>query len=220
MRQALFPHGINQDMVPHPMEIFMTRIFALLFLLIGLLGYGPAQAQEPQNPPAQGQTQNPDETFSNEQIGTAVSDYFGVSSEAAGSVVERVFADQGRPVGYIYGEEGSVAFAVGLRYGTGIMVLKDGTRKKVYWQGPSVGFDVGGNGAKVFTLVYGLHDPEDIYHRFPGVEGSAYLVAGIGVNYQRAKNITLAPMRTGVGLRLGANVGYLKYSRKRKILPF
>ena len=90
----------------------------------------------------------------------------------------------------------------------------------VYWQGPSIGFDWGGNASRSFTLCYNLQYPEMIYRRFPGVEGTAYLIGGLGVNYQRADDITLAPIRVGVGLRLGANLGYLSYSRKRRIVPF
>ena len=91
---------------------------------------------------------------------------------------------------------------------------------EVFWQGPTIGWDWGGNASRVFTLCYDLQDPDAIFRRFPGVEGSAYLIGGLGVNYQRADEITLAPIRAGVGLRLGANVGYLGYSRKRRKLPF
>jgi hypothetical protein len=99
--------------------------------------------------------------------------------------------------------------------------MKTGTQPRdIFWQGPSIGWDFGGNAARVFTLVYGLQDPEQIYRRFPGVEGSAYLIGGLGVNYQAAEGMVLAPIRAGVGLRLGANVGYLVYSRQRNILPF
>ena len=91
---------------------------------------------------------------------------------------------------------------------------------EVFWRGPSVGWDFGGNASRVFTLCYNLDDPRDIFQRFPGVEGSAYFIGGLGVNYQRADDIMLAPIRAGVGFRLGANVGYLAYSRKRNLLPF
>ena len=91
---------------------------------------------------------------------------------------------------------------------------------EVFWQGPSVGWDFGGNASRVFTLCYNLQYPEVIFQRFPGVEGSAYLVAGLGVNYLRSDDIILAPIRTGVGVRLGANVGYLGFSRTRRTLPF
>ncbi len=97
--------------------------------------------------------------------------------------------------------------------------MKDGRSIPVYWQGPTVGFDVGAEAGKVFTLVYGLENPDYIYRRFPGVDGSAYLVAGMAVNVQRANGITLAPVRAGVGLRLGANIGYTSYTRKRSIIP-
>jgi hypothetical protein len=160
------------------------------------------------------------DTFSREEIVTAAAGFLGATAQAAAAAVERIFRDQGRPVGYVAGEEGSGAWVVGLRYGKGTMFLKTGPSRTVYWQGPSVGFDFGGNGSKVFTLIYGLADPEGIYRRFPGVEGSAYFVGGIGVNYQRVDNVILAPMRAGVGLRGGAAIGYLAYSRKRQVLPF
>lgn len=158
--------------------------------------------------------------YNENELVSAVSTHLGVTSESAGSMIERLFRKQGRPVGYITGEEASAAIVGGLRYGKGTLWMKDGSSQKVYWQGPSVGFDWGANGSKVFTLVYDLRNTEDLYRRFPGVDGSAFLVAGMAANYQRADGITLAPIRTGVGLRLGANVGYLSYSKKRRILPF
>jgi hypothetical protein len=136
------------------------------------------------------------------------------------AVIERAFRDNGRPTGYIAGEEGSGAIGVGLRYGRGLLYMKGKDTQEVFWQGPSVGWDWGGNASRVFTLCYNLQYPDAIFRRFPGVEGTAYLVGGLGVNYQRADTITLAPIRAGVGLRLGANVGYLAYSRQRNILPF
>jgi hypothetical protein len=161
------------------------------------------------------------ETYTSTEIVDAVSDFFGVTAEAAGTLVERIFNDLGEPVGYIIGEEAAGAVGVGLRYGQGDMVLKGETgRQRVYWQGPSIGFDAGGNASRVFTLIYDLDDANRIYQRFPGVEGSAYFIAGLGVNYQRADYITLAPIRSGVGFRAGANIGYLAYSRRRNILPF
>ena len=160
------------------------------------------------------------ETYSRDEIVNSVSDFFGVTAEAAGGAVERIFREQGRPTGYIAGEEFAGAFIGGLRYGKGLLYMKRRPTEQVYWQGPSIGWDFGGNGSRVFTLCYNLQYPDAIYRRFPGVEGSAYFIGGIGVNYQRADSITLAPMRAGVGLRLGANVGYLAYSRKRQWFPF
>jgi hypothetical protein len=164
-----------------------------------------------------------DNTYSEPEIVDAAERFFGAGAEGAAAVVRHVFEDNGRPNAYIEGEEGSGALGVGLRYGNGLLHRRAyGGSTRVYWQGPSIGFDTGGNAAKVFTLVYNLRSVDDIYHRFPGVDGSAYFIGGVGVNYQRRDDldITLAPMRAGVGLRLGANVGYLAYSRRRRINPF
>jgi hypothetical protein len=179
---------------------------------------GPVEAQgqvggpRPGNPPA--------EPFTSEELVTNVSDFLGVTAESAGAAIERIFRDNGRPTGYIAGEEGSGAISVGARYGRGLLYMKNQPRIEVFWQGPSIGWDLGGNASRVFTLCYNLQYPDAIFRRFPGVEGSAYLVGGMGVNYQRADGITLAPIRAGVGLRLGANIGYLSYSRQRNIFPF
>ena len=164
---------------------------------------------------------NREDTYSEPEIVSAVAGFFGITAKAAAEVVARIFKDNGRPNGYIKGNEGAGAVGVGLRYGKGRIYTKaGGPGPTVYWQGPSVGWDLGGNGSKVFTLVYGIGNSSQIFQRFPGVEGSYYFVAGLGVNYQRAGHITLAPMRAGVGLRAGANIGYLSYSRKRHVLPF
>ena len=159
------------------------------------------------------------QTYDQNELVSAVSTHLGVTSESAASAIERLFKDRGRPVGYITGEEGGGALTFGVKYGKGTLWMKDGRTQQVYWQGPTVGLDVGGEAAKVFTLVYGLNDPQYLYQRFPGVDGSAYLVAGMAVNYQRANGVTLAPVRSGVGVRLGANVGYTSYTRKRSIIP-
>lgn len=172
----------------------------------------PSSSPKPNFPFAQ--------TYSSEELVGTLSDFMGVTAESAGAVIERVFKENGRPTGYIAGEEGSGAIGFGLRYGRGLLYMKGRGPQTVAWQGPSIGWDMGGNASRVFTLVYNLHYPDMIYRRFPGVEGSAYLVGGMGVNYQRADDITLAPIRAGVGLRLGANVGYLSYSRKSKAWPF
>lgn len=161
-----------------------------------------------------------DDTYSQDELVPAIAGFFGVTAAAAGKAIEKIFSDNGRPIGYIRGSEGAGALGVGLRYGKGTLTTKRMGVGTVYWQGPSIGFDAGGNASKSFTLVYGLRNLAEIYQRFPGVEGTYYFVAGIGVNYQRANHVTLAPMRAGVGLRAGANLGYLAYSRKRNILPF
>lgn len=162
-----------------------------------------------------------DNTYSEPEIVSAAERFFGAGAEGVAAVVSHVFDDLGRPNGYIQGEEGSGAIGVGLRYGDGRLRLKgrSGTTR-VYWQGPSLGFDTGGNASKVFTLVYNMTSPDQIFHRYGGVDGSAYFIGGVGVNYQRRNDVTLAPMRAGVGFRLGANIGYLAYSRRRRLNPF
>jgi hypothetical protein len=161
------------------------------------------------------------DTYSPDEVVRAGSDFFGVTTEAMAKAVEKVLAKYGRPNAYIAGSEGSGAIVVGLRYGEGELYMKgQGAPAKVFWQGPSIGFDLGANASKSFTLVYNLPNPESIYERFPGVEGSAYFIAGIGVNYQQNGRIILAPMRTGVGLRYAANIGYLSYSKERNWVPF
>lgn len=197
----------------------------LLGLGLALTSATPVLANDP--PPDSGdvatgnqQGDVPQETYTQEETLEAASKFFGGTSAGLAKAVEKAFSELGRPVGYIIGSEGSGAFVVGLRYGEGTLKYKNGGSTKVYWQGPSVGFDFGGNASKVFTLVYNLHWTKDLYQRFPGVDGSLYVVAGVGLNYQRANDITLAPIRTGVGLRAGANVGYLSYTREKTINPF
>ena len=170
--------------------------------------------------PAAAQSSGSNDTYKEDEIVKEAGDFFGEVSEGLADAVHSVFEKYGEPNAYIKGEEASGAFVLGLRYGQGDLVMKQGTRKKVYWQGPSAGWDFGGNAVKVFTLVYNLPDGETIYRRYPGVEGSAYLVGGIGINYQQRDDVVLAPMRSGVGLRLGASVGYLKYTKSREWLPF
>lgn len=177
------------------------------------------QAGDPNYPIASDQQA---QAYTADELVAAGSRELGIAAEAIGGAIERIFAEQGdRPTAYIAGEEGSGAAAIGLRYGRGALHMKDlSASQEVFWQGISIGWDVGGNASRVFTLVYGLFHPDMIYRRYPGVEGSAYLVGGLGVNYQRADGIVLAPIRTGVGLRLGANVGTMAYSRQRNLLPF
>jgi hypothetical protein len=166
--------------------------------------------------PASGKAQ----TYSRDEIVNNVSDFMGVTAEAAGGAVERIFQKNGSPTAYIAGEEGSGAFVAGARYGRGLLYMKGKDPIEVFWRGPSVGWDFGGNASRVFTLCYNLDDPRLIFQRYPGVEGSAYFIGGLGVNYQQTENIVLAPIRAGVGFRLGANVGYLAYSRTRNLFPF
>lgn len=160
-----------------------------------------------------------EQTYSSEEILKEASEFFGATTEGLAKAIEKVFAEQGRPNAYIVGKEGSGAIAVGLRYGEGQLRYKGGGGLQVFWQGPSVGWDLGGNASKVFTLVYNLRSTDQLLQRYPGVDGSFYLVGGVGVNYQRSGDITLAPIRTGVGLRAGASIGYLHYTLKKSWIP-
>lgn len=161
-----------------------------------------------------------DATFDEDSILKAATDFFGQTTEGLAKVIEKAFKEQGRPNAYIRGEEAGAAITVGLRYGEGELMMKGGGGSKVFWAGPSIGFDLGANASKVFTLVYHLPKASAIYQRFPGVDGSLYYIGGAGINYQRLNGITLAPIRLGVGLRAGASVGYIHYRREKSINPF
>lgn len=161
-----------------------------------------------------------DGTFSMGEIRDAGHSFFGSLSQGLASVIEYAFKSKGRPNGYILGEDLGGAFVAGLRYGEGTLYTRDAGNHKVYWQGPSVGFDAGAEGSKVMVLVYNLRDPSEIYERFGGVAGSAYVVGGAGLTFQSNNHVILAPIRTGIGLRLGANIGYLKYTRRPTWNPF
>lgn len=160
------------------------------------------------------------DTYTVNEIVDAGHRFFGGVSKGLAKVVEYAFQQQGRPNGYILGEEGGGAFVVGLRYGEGVLYTKNAGRHRIYWQGPSVGYDAGAEGSKTLVLVYNLSDVRQIYNRFAGIDGSAYLVGGVGITFQTYDDVVLAPIRSGVGVRLGANVGYLKYTRSPTWNPF
>lgn len=181
---------------------FLLGLLALLWL--GALA--PARAAE-------------DNTYDQDSVMREAKAFFGEATEGLGKVIEKAFKEQGRPVGYIKGEELSAAITVGLSYGKGELKLKSGESANLFWQGPSVGFDLGLNASKVFILVYNLPNADAIYQRFPGVDGSLYFVAGVGMNYQKRQDIVLAPIRLGVGWRAGASVGYMHYTRERSYFP-
>jgi hypothetical protein len=199
----------------------MRKTLIATLLLAGLLPLAQAQAPQSENgaPPAENRPVSQD-GYTAEEIVAVAGDFFGGTSEGLAKVIERVFAEQGKPNAYIIGEEASGAIGVGLRYGRGTLTYKDGAAMPVFWQGPSIGWDIGGNASKTLTLVYKLRTSQELFQRYPGVDGSFYLVAGVGVNYQRSGNVTLAPIRTGVGLRAGASVGYLHYTPEQSWLPF
>ncbi|NJD31685.1 MAG: DUF1134 domain-containing protein [Gammaproteobacteria bacterium] len=160
-----------------------------------------------------------DDTFSHSEVLAAAEKFFGKGAKGLAEVIQKAFDQYGQPNAYIKGEEGAGAIGVGLRYGKGLLVTKGGGSRQVWWQGPSIGFDLGGNAAKCFTLVYNLHNTERLFQRFPGVEGSLYFVGGFSLNYNRTDDITLAPVRFGVGWRQGANIGYLHFTPKFSPIP-
>ncbi|MDN3922565.1 DUF1134 domain-containing protein [Roseateles violae] len=163
---------------------------------------------------------NDDATYDQDSVLKAATDFFGSTTEGLAKVIEKAFKEQGRPNAYIKGQEASGALTLGLRYGEGQLMMKNGGASPVFWAGPSIGFDAGANASKVFTLVYKLPRASAIYQRFPGVDGSFYYVGGAGINYQRLNGITLAPIRLGVGLRAGASIGYLHYRPEKSYNPF
>lgn len=182
-------------------------------ILLGCASQGTTPGTEPSSQP-------PPAEYEQRDISRAAEGFFGAGAEGLADILNRIFSQEGRPNGYIEGEEGGGAVGVGVRYGSGVLHLKDGTKTKVYWRGPSLGLDIGGNAAKAFVLVYDLPNVETLYQRFPGVDGSVYFVGGVGMNYNRSGDVTLAPIRFGVGWRQGVNVGYIHLSSKRSWIPF
>lgn len=185
---------------------FLRGVVVLLVLYPGVVGVAAAQA-------------NKGDTFDQKAILESAEKFFGETSEGLAKTVEKAFKDQGRPLGYIAGTEFSGAVVVGVRYGEGVLHRKGGRKHKVYWQGPSVGLDIGGDASRVFSLVYHLKTVSQLFQRFPAVDGSLYVFAGVGLNYQKSGNIIIAPIRSGVGLRAGINLGYIHYTRKKSWLP-
>ena len=203
-----------------PLAVRLARTAAALaFGLALILPAGPLEAvgaSGSQQPSAAHQA----DTFSIDEIVAAGHSFFGTTTEGVAKAIEFVFSKAGQPSGYIVGEEASGAFIGGLRYGEGVLHLKNGASRKIYWQGPSIGLDWGGNGSRSLVLVYDISSPDEIFDRFIGVEGSAYMVGGVGVNFQKNHKLKLAPIRTGLGARLGANMGYLKYTGYPTWNPF
>ena len=193
--------------------------------------YADPQDQAPPPPPADPYNAPPREaraeattraaeTYDREDLISAGEGVFGKGAAGLGGMIERILRDQGEPNAYIAGREAAGAFVVGLRYGSGVMTHKVEGQQPVYWTGPSVGFDVGGDANKVFVLVYNLYDTEELYRRFPAAEGRLYLVGGFAATYLRRGNIVLIPVRLGVGWRAGINVGYMNFTHKSKWVPF
>jgi hypothetical protein len=184
----------------------LLRLLGMAVVLAGLAGSGKALAD--------------DSTFSSNEIINAGHKFFGDVSEGLATLVERAASKYGLPNGYILGEEGSGAIIGGARYGNGELYTKNAGKRKVFWQGPSIGFDFGANGVRSMILVYNLPSLDALYNRFVGVAGSAYAVAGLGMTVLGRNGIYVVPIVSGVGARLGINIGYLKFTDHRTWNPF
>lgn len=171
-------------------------------------------AGDPATAAAQGATYKQDDLLG------AAEGVFGKGAQGLAGIIEDLLKKQGEPNGYIVGREGGGALVVGVRYGSGTLYHKVEGQRPVYWTGPSIGFDAGVNAGNTFVLVYNLYDSEDLYKRFPAGEGNAYVLGGFTASYLRKGDIVLIPIRLGVGMRLGINAGYMKFSKKQRWLPF
>ena len=200
-------HTINAKkfgMISH----FSNAVLSIIFLLVMMFAtIEKASAQSSNH-------------YSSQEVIDAGHRFFGATSGNIASALERTFAKYGLPNGYILGEEASGAFIGGLRYGEGLLYTKNAGDHKVFWQGPSIGWDYGGDGNRTMMLVYNLPDVDFLYRRYFGVTGSAYLVGGVGVTALTRDGVHLVPVRTGVGARVGVNVGYLKLRKTPRLNPF
>ncbi len=176
-------------------------------------GPPPPQQEPPQQAP-------PTNQFSPNELVDAGHRFFGGVSRGLAMIVEKAVSQWGQPNGYVLGEEASGAFVGGLRYGDGTLYTKNAGDVRVFWEGPSIGFDAGGDGARTMMLVYNLPRTDAIFDRFGGINGSAYFIGGFGMTALVSDNITIVPIRSGVGLRLGANLGYLKFTARPTWNPF
>ncbi|HZL31535.1 MAG TPA: DUF1134 domain-containing protein [Pseudolabrys sp.] len=200
----------------------MRTFLRLTSLTLCLFAFGVDIASAQNQPPQQIQPVPPQrkDTFSVDEIVGTGHKFFGSVSRGLAQVVEKAVSRWGQPNGYVLGQEGSGAFVVGLRYGDGTLYTKNAGDRRVFWEGPSIGFDTGGEGARTMMLIYSLPETDAIYQRFGGIDGSAYFVGGFGMTALTAHDIVVVPIRSGVGLRLGANIGYLKFTPKATWNPF
>lgn len=188
----------------------LKRLAQLTTLLLALMAFAaPAHAQGSLS-----------DTFSGEELVDSGREFFGSAAQGLASVVERAVSQYGQPNGYILGEEAGGALLIGAKYGEGTLYTRNAGQFKIFWQGPSIGLDVGGDGSKVMMLVYNLNTIQDILGRYPGVDGSAYVIGGVGMTVTKRGNVVVVPIRSGVGARLGINVGYLNFTSEPTWNPF
>ncbi|KKB75997.1 hypothetical protein VW35_19910 [Devosia soli] len=160
------------------------------------------------------------DTYSGDELVQSGQEFFGSAAQGLASLVERAVGQFGLPNGYILGEEAGGALFVGAKYGEGKLYTRNAGEFSIFWQGPSIGFDVGGDGSKVMMLVYNLQNIQEILGRYPGVDGSAYVLGGLGMTVTKRGNVVIVPIRSGVGARLGINVGYLNFTSEPTWNPF
>lgn len=196
------------------MNALIGAVRSLAFVVVAaFLVAGPATTS-----PARAQAGNGGYTM--DEVVNTGHKFFGTTSGSLAQVIEQAFKQHGLPNGYILGEEAAGAFFGGLRFGEGTLFTKNAGEHRIFWQGPSLGFDVGGDGARTMMLVYDLPSVDAVYGRFGGVTGSAYLVGGLGMTVLTRDNIVLVPIKTGIGARLGVNLGYLKLTPMPTWNPF
>ena len=204
----------------------MQALMRTALLVLGLVAWGTepvlTQAYPPpaSNPPPASTPPSQGGQYSSNEVVDAGHRFFGTVSRGLAEIVEKAGSQWGLPNGYVLGQEAGGAWVAGLRYGEGVLYTKNAGDRRVYWQGPSLGFDFGADGARTMMLVYDLPAPGAIYQRFVGINGSAYFVGGLGMTAVVFDNIVVVPIRSGVGLRLGANVGYLKFTPLATWNPF
>lgn len=201
---------------------FASHALATALVLGGMAAVSApamAQYQQPQRAPAQQGQQRP-ATYSSSELVSQGHSFFGSVSRGIALTIERAVQQWGEPNGYILGQEGAGAFVGGLRYGEGTLFTRNAGDRKIFWQGPSIGWDFGGDGARTMILVYNMRTVDDIFRRFGGISGSAYAVAGFGMSALVADGMVVVPIRSGVGVRLGANLGYLKFTSAPTWNPF
>jgi len=200
----------------------MRGLTRAMFVVLVVVAAGTAQllAQNNPPPPPQAQPQPQGGQYSSNEIVDASHRFFGTISRGLAQLVERAGSQWGLPNGYVLGQEAGGAVVAGLRYGEGILYTKNAGDLRVFWQGPSLGWDFGGEGARTMMLIYALPATNAIYQRFVGIDGSAYFVGGLGMTALTADNIVVVPIRSGIGVRLGANVGYLKFTQTATWNPF
>lgn len=186
------------------------RFAPLVVLIFSLFALQPALAQ----------SGSLSDSYSGQELVEKGGEFFGSAAQGLASVVERAVSDLGLPNGYVLGEEAGGAFFAGVRYGEGHLHTRNAGEHKLFWQGPSLGFDIGGDGSKVMMLVYNLNAVQEVFGRFAGIEGSAYIVGGFGMTVIKRDHVVLVPIRSGIGARLGFNIGYLNITQEPTWNPF